>query len=318
MSKQPVYVGIDLGGTSFRVGLVTSEGELLAWEGFPTLLQRGHVDIIDRMAQRARELWEKEGYSADEIVGVGVGSPGPLDLKKGTVITTPNLKWTNVPLRDMLAERLEKRVTIDNDAISATFGEFWVGAGQPYDDVIGITLGTGVGGGIILGGKIHHGLHGIGGHLGHMVIGVDGRLCGCGNRGCLEAYASGTAIAVRAREALERESNSQLHEAPNPLTAKKVFQAAQKGDPLAQRIFDETGYYLAIAINNLLNLLNPEAVILMGAVANAGDMLFRPLRGYLKGMAFPRVYEDTRVLRGTLVEMAGAVGAAGFARFADH
>ncbi len=314
MMKEPVYVGIDLGGTNFSIGLVRPNGELVASANCQTLIERGHEEIIDRMAQETIALWEREGYSREEILEVGIGSPGPLDLKTGTVITTPNLKWVNVPLRDMMAERLKLPVTIDNDAVSATFGEFWVGAGKPYNDVIGITLGTGVGGGIILGGRIHHGAQDIAGHVGHMVIQMDGRQCGCGNRGCLETYASATGIVASTVEMLTTERPTLLRTV-NRLTAKRVYEAAVKGDELALEIFDRTGFYLAVGINNLLNVVNPEAVILMGAVANAGDVLLNPIKQYLKNMAFPRIYEETRILRGTLRDLAGVIGAAGFAKF---
>ena len=315
MSKEPVYIGIDLGGTSFTVGLVTAEGQLLASRNSPTLIERGPVDIIDRMAAETVRFWEDSGYQRDEILEVGIGSPGPLDLKTGVVLTTPNLKWTNVPLRDMLAERLQKQVTLDNDAVSATFGEFWVGAGKPYDDVVGITLGTGVGGGLILGGRIHHGFLGIAGHIGHMVIEVGGRQCGCGNKGCLEAYASATAIVARTRDALSRDQSSRLHQVV-PLTSKRVFEAAKVGDPLALQIWDETGLYLAAAISSVMNFVNPEAIILLGAVANAGEILLNPIKKYLKEMALTaQLLEETQVVKGTLGELAGAVGAAGFARF---
>jgi glucokinase len=314
MMKEPVYVGIDLGGTTFTIGLVRSNGQLVASGTYETFIERGHEDIINRMAQETIRLWEREGYTRSDILEVGVGSPGPLNLKTGVVVTTPNLKWVNVPLRDMMAERLQLPVTIDNDAVSATFGEFWVGAGTPYNDVIGITLGTGVGGGIILGGRIHHGAHDIAGHVGHMIVQLGGRKCGCGNLGCLETYASATGIVATALEALQTGRSSPLHSVQR-LTSKKVYEAALQGDNLALEIFDRTGYYLAAGINSLLNVINPEAVILMGAVANAGDILLNPVRQYLQKMCFPRIFEETAVLRGTLGDEAGVIGAAGFAKF---
>jgi glucokinase len=313
--KDQIYVGVDLGGTTFNIALLNEGGELIASGNYPTYLERGPLDIIERMAAEAMNLWEREGFRREDVLEVGVGSPGPLDLKTGMVITTPNLKWTNVPLRDLMKERLGLPVTIDNDAVSATFGEFWVGAGKPFNDVIGITLGTGVGGGIILGGRIHHGAGDIAGHVGHMVIEAGGRQCGCGNLGCLETYASATGIVATTLEALRSDSDSALHRVNPPLSSKKVYEAAAKGDCLAQEVFDRTGRYLAIGINNLLNVINPEAVILMGAVANAGDVLLDPIKAHLKQMAFPRVFEETAILKGTLGELAGAVGAAGFAKF---
>ncbi len=308
-----LYLGVDLGGTSITVGLVDEAGKVLDWINFPTLAERGHQPIIQEIAQRAKELCRKEAGHYEMVAGVGVGSPGPLDLKTGTVIFTPNLKWKNVPLRDMLSALLDKPVVVDGDAVAATYGEWWAGAGQPYRDMVGITLGTGVGGGIVLDGRVHHGFLGVGGHLGHMIIVTNGRPCTCGANGCLEAYASATAIVDRSREALCRHPASILRRSEGGLTSKMIFEAAQRGDQFAQRIFDETGFFLAVGINNLLNILNPEAVIILGSVAKAGDTLFRPLKTHLKSIAFPHVFEETRILRGTLDQFSGVIGAAGLA-----
>lgn len=314
MKKQPIYVGIDLGGTSFTVALFTETGELVSSGNYPTLPERGPEDIMDRMAQAAITMWEKETYTREEVLEAGIGSPGPLNLKTGTVVFTPNLGWKNVPLRDAMSQRLGLPVTIDNDAVAATAGEFWVGAGRPYSDVIGITLGTGVGGGLIINDKIHHGAQDIAGHIGHMVVEINGRQCGCGNHGCLETYASATGIVTTANLAREKHPESLLASIELPLTSKKVHEAALKGDATALQVFDETALYLAAGITSALHLVNPQAVIIMGAVANAGETLLAPLRAHLQKMAFPLVYEGTKILRGTLGTLAGAVGAAGFAK----
>lgn len=314
--EKQIYAGIDLGGTSITVGIIDDDGNTLVSDNFPTEAPSGPVAIIGRIAERTKRLGAQQGLSFEEVVAVGVGSPGPLDLATGTVILTPNLKWENVPLRDMLAERLGKPVVVRGDAVAATFGEWWAGAGKPYQDVVGLTLGTGVGGGIVLAGRLHEGFRGIGGHIGHMIIVAGGRRCGCGNLGCLEAYASATGIVGRTQEALAKEPDSMLHGFEKPLTAKKIFEAAQEGDKLALHIFKETAWYLAVAINSILNVLNPEAVILMGAVANAGELLFRPLRDHVKDMAFPGIYESTKILKGELGVLAGVVGAAGIAKVA--
>lgn len=310
---EDLFVGIDLGGTTTAVGLVSPRGEVLCSQIFATRVERGPTAIICEMAERARALWQERGLLSDQIGGVGVGSPGPLDPKTGVIITTPNLKWENVPLQDLLVDQLDKPVLVDNDAVAATFGEWWMGAGRPYRDVVGLTLGTGVGGGIILDGEVHHGFQGIGGHIGHMVVQAKGRRCSCGNQGCLEAYASASAIVKRAQEILAEGTGSLLHSIDGPLTSEQIFQAANQGDDLACQIFDETAYYLAVGVNNVLNILNPESVVVMGAVANAGDVLMVPLQKHLSGMAFPSVCEETQVLFGSLGEMAGVIGAAGLA-----
>lgn len=312
--KEALYVGIDLGGSSFRIGLVNGGGEIVAHDCFPTRVSRGHLKIIEEMVDRSVRLWRQQGFSGEQIAGVGVGSPGPLDPGSGVVIVAPNLGWENVPLRDLLEERFEKTVTVDNDAVAATFGEWWVGAGSPYQDVIGLTVGTGVGGGIILGGAVHYGFQGTSGHIGHMVIEAGGRLCGCGNRGCLEAYASATVMVKRALEYVAEDEPSTLGNIKDGLTARDIWKGARRGDKLSLRIFDEAAYYLALGVNNVLNVLNPQAVIVMGAVANAGPLLLNPLSSHVRSLAFPRVWEETRILRGSLGELAGMVGAAGLIR----
>ena len=313
-SLEPNYLGIDLGGTTTTLGLVGCRGQVLAWEAFATRAGRGPEATVEEIVQRAGRLADREGIEWARIAAAGIGSPGPLDLKEGKIIKTPHLKWSDVPLRSMLEQRLSKRVVLEGDAIAATYGEWWVGAAQPYHDVVGLTLGTGVGGGIILNDRIQHGFRGLAGHIGHMVIQDQGRLCGCGNQGCLESLASATAIADRTRLGLAQPNDSILAQYDGELDSRQVFEAARQGDALALSIFEETSYFLAVAINNLFNILNPQAVVLMGAVANAQELLIQPIRRHLKEMAFPGIAEASAVLLGKLGELAGAIGAAGCAR----
>jgi len=202
-------VGIDLGGTNIVVGTVAEDGsELLGLVSEPTLPEQGGDAVIARMVKLAKaSMAEARGK---EIVGVGIGSPGPLDTKKGIVILTPNLGWTNMPLRDRIAEGVKLPAVLDNDANCAIYGEWWRGAARGVEDVIGLPIGTGIGGGIVLGGEIYHGASDAAGEIGHMTIDANGRLCKCGNQGCIEAYASGPAIAARAVEGIQAGAKSAL------------------------------------------------------------------------------------------------------------
>ncbi|HSR53573.1 MAG TPA: ROK family protein [Acidobacteriota bacterium] len=310
----PLYVGIDLGGTTITSGILTSEGEIVDWENYPTLSRRGPAAVIGEMAERVGAMLDKNKIGIGRVERAGIASPGPLDFESGRIVETPNLKWKDVPIRDMLAEKLSLPVVLEGDAIAATYGEWWTGAARPYEDMVGLTLGTGVGGGVIIGNKVLHGFKGLAGHIGHMSIKVDGRICGCGNPGCLEAYASATAIRDRAREAIRAGAQSSLSDNLEHFDSRAVYDAALQGDALAQRIFDRTGFYLALGINNIFNILNPQAVVVMGSVANSWDLLQPATCKYLAQLAFPGIAEETVVLRGKLGDLAGLVGAAGRAR----
>jgi glucokinase len=248
------------------------------------------------------------------VLGVGVGAPGPLDTKTGVVLLTPNLGWLNMPLRQRLADALQMRVELDNDANCAVLGECWVGAARSSRHVIGITIGTGIGGGIVVDGELHHGAADCAGEIGHTTIDMDGRRCGCGNYGCLEAYASGPAIARRASEQVEAGDPSVLTEMVggdlSQITAQTVYQAAQEGDELALEVVRKTAQYLGAGIANLLNIFNPDMVVIAGGVTQAGDRLFKPLHREVARRAFKPAVESCQIMPGTLGGLAGVFGAA--------
>lgn len=200
-------VGVDLGGTSINVGVVPFEGgTVLGMRSLPTQVERGAKFVVDRMVGMVRDALKdarREGdVREDDVLGVGLGSPGPLDRDSGTILSTPNLGWRNFPLRDLVANELGMAASLDNDANAAALGEWWMGAARDRDHVVTVTLGTGIGGGLVLGGEVYHGASDVAGEVGHMTIDSTGRKCSCGNYGCLEAYASGPAIAARAAEGL--------------------------------------------------------------------------------------------------------------------
>jgi len=310
-------VGVDLGGTNIVAGALAEDGsDLLALRSEPTRADQGADAVVDRMARMIdtviAETIAQTGARRDDVIGVGVGAPGPLDRERGIVVTTPNLGWTNFPLRDVISERTRLPVRIDNDANCATLGEWWLGAARGANNVIGMTIGTGIGGGIIMGGRLYHGSSDVAGEIGHATIDITGRRCKCGNYGCLEAYASGPSIADRAREAVGADDEAFLvlmvGGDASKITAATVYEAAKLGDDVALDVVRETSRFLGAGIANLLNIFNPDVVVIAGGVTQAGETLFGPLRREVRKRAFKPAVEACQIVPGTLVA-AGVVGA---------
>jgi glucokinase len=306
-------VGIDLGGTNIVVGTVAEDGsELLGLVSEPTLPEQGSDAVVGRIVKCARASIAAAGRAA--IAGVGIGSPGPLDTARGLVLLTPNLGWTNFPLRDRVSTALNLPATLDNDANCAIFGEWWRGAARGAEHVVGLTIGTGIGGGIVLHGEIYHGASDIAGEFGHMTIDSTGRRCKCGNYGCLEAYASGPAIAARAVEGIEVGADTSLPDyVANDLsriTAQVVYEAANDGDEYAQEVVHDTAKVLGAGVANIINIFNPQVVVVCGGVTLAGDKLFVPLRSEVKRRAFKPAVAACRIVPGELTGTAGVYGAA--------
>jgi len=310
-------LGIDIGGTNLVVGAVTEDGtRVLGLRSEPTGAPDGPDVVIERIVTMARatiaETRKEDGGA--EVRGVGIGSPGPLDRTRGLVIFTPNLRWKNMPLRDRIGSALGLPASLDNDANCAMLGEHWVGAARGARNAVCFTIGTGIGGGIIVDGKLVHGASDAAAEIGHITIDVNGRRCGCGNDGCLEAYASGPAIARRACEAIEAGAITGMVAAAggdaSAITAQTVFQCAAAGDQLADELVRDTARYLGVGIANMLNIMNPEVVVICGGVTQAGDHLFVPLRREVMRRAFKPAVEACRIVPGELPGTAGVVGAA--------
>ena len=318
MSPRTKYlVGVDLGGTNIVAGALAEDGsDLIALRSEPTRADQGAEAVVDRIVRMIdtviAETIAQTGAKRDDMIGIGVGAPGPLDRERGIVVTTPNLGWTNYPLRDAISEKARLPVRIDNDANCATLGEWWLGAAKGASNVIGMTIGTGIGGGIIIGGRLYHGSSDVAGEIGHATIDITGRRCKCGNYGCLEAYASGPSIADRAREAVSGDDEAMLMRMvggdPQRITAATVYEAAKRGDDAALDVVRETARFLGAGIANLLNIFNPEVVVIAGGVTQAGDTLFLPLRREVKKRAFKPAVEACDIVPGTLTA-AGVVGA---------
>jgi glucokinase len=317
--RQAQYiVGVDVGGTNIVVGALPEDGSAhLAMRSEATHAERGAEAVVDRIVtlieQVIADTVDQTGANRNDFIGVGMGAPGPLDRERGMVVVAPNLGWHNFPLRDAVAERVRLPTTLDNDANCATVGEWWCGAARGGRNVVGVTIGTGIGGGLIVDGQLFHGSSDVAGEIGHTTIDITGRYCRCGNYGCLEAYASGPAIALRAREALERDEVSALRRMVegdlDRLTAATVYAAANEGDALAREIVRDTATFLGAGIANLLNIFNPDVVVVAGGVTQAGDRLFEPLRAEVKRRAFRPAVERCRIVPGSLPGTAGVVGA---------
>lgn len=315
------YVGIDIGGTNLVVGLVPEEGgEPQGVRVRATEPARGADAIVTDVVRMARESIRQvlgEG-GRDRILGVGVGSPGAVDRATGRVAQSPNLGWRDYPLKSRIQELADWPVVVDNDANCATYGEYWIGAGREARSMVGVIIGTGIGGGIILEGKLVHGVSDAAGELGHTTVNFAGRRCACGNYGCVEAYASGPNIAARAREGLEAGAESLLEELVEGdlerITAAIVYEAVVAGDAYATEVMTETARILGAGIASVINLLNPEAVVVMGGVTRAGPVLFDPLRAEIRRRTFKVAADACRILPASLPEMAGVVGAAGICK----
>lgn len=299
------------------VGAVAVDGSRVMGEhSRPTDASRGADAVIASIAAMARETRARldELEPDAQVHGVGIGAPGPLDTARGVVLLTPNLGWVDVPLRDTLAEALDLPAVLDNDANCAVLGECWVGAARGARHAIGMTIGTGIGGGLVLDGRLHHGAADCAGEIGHMTIDMDGRRCPCGNYGCLEAYASGPAIAMRAREEVRAGVETSLVALAggsiDAITAQTVFAGAREGDELARDVVRDTAHYLGAGVANLLNVFNPDLVVIAGGVTQAGDLLFEPLRREVTRRAFRPAVESCRIVPGTLHGLAGVYGAA--------
>ena len=311
-------VGIDLGGTNIVVGVMHVDGgDVLALRSAPTQAQLGAEGVVGRIVALAEEaiaeVMQATGAARTHFAGVGIGAPGPLDRARGLVIVAPNLGWRDFPLCERVSSALGLPAVLDNDANCATLGEWWIGAARGARHVLGLTIGTGIGGGLVIDGRIYHGASDVAGEVGHASIDSNGRRCACGNYGCLEAYASGPAIAERAREALAVGEASMLPAMVGGdvarITAQTVYDAAEQGDALARLIVGETAKFLGAGVASLLNILNPEVVVIAGGVTRAGEALFEPLRAEVRRRAFRPAVEACRIVAGALPGSAGVVGA---------
>lgn len=305
-------IGIDLGGTSTKLALVDQSGSIIAASCFPTNGDAGTDQFIDAAIKAIGQLIALRSIDRAELVGVGVGSPGPIDLRSGMLLKTANLPWVNFPIRDQLAARLKLPVVLDNDANAAAFGEYWCAGQGGCRNIVLLTLGTGVGAGVVLDGKVLHGQYDNAGELGHMIVSPNGLLCGCGQHGCLEAYSSAGAIARRFEQAIKGGEETSLS-ATDVNDAKAVSCGAKRGDTLCHRLWNEACFYLAIAAINIQHAYNPEVILLGGGMSDAGQFLLETVRGHFEANKWNLHNDFPRIELARLGSDAGVIGAAGLA-----
>ncbi len=311
------YIGVDLGGTNIAVGIIDESGKLLCKKSVPTLAQRGEDAIIEDIAKTVKEIVSENGFSMEDIKNVGIGSPGSVDSEKGVVITACNLNFKNTFLKQKLEKLLEKDVFVDNDANCAAWGEAMAGVSKGTHSSVMVTLGTGVGGGIIVDNKIVSGFNFFGGELGHIIIEASGKMCPCGRQGCWEAYSSASALINLTKQAMEENPDSiikDIVEANGKVSGKTAFEAARKGDKVGQAVVDEYIKYLTIGIYNVITIFQPEVVVVGGGVSNEGDGLFVPLTEMVNKLSYISEFlaeeKKTKVLKASLGNDAGIIGAA--------
>jgi len=314
LSKQWI-VGVDLGGTTTKLAFITMDGEIVRkWE-IPTDNTNEGKNITNNIAIAIDEKLTELGQTKDHLIGIGMGSPGPVNYEKGILLNVVNLGWpNNYPLKKILENATSLPAAIENDANCAALGEMWMGAGNGAKDLVCVTLGTGVGGGVITGGKVVQGINGAAGEIGHITaIPFDGAQCNCGKTGCLETVASATGIVRLARMELAKGIQSELTAKMtenNTITAKDVFDAARNNDRLAQTVLNEVSFHLGFALASIANTLNPEKIVLGGGVSKAGDILLNPVKSNFEKFAFSAVGDSTKLALATLGNDAGVLGAA--------
>jgi glucokinase len=311
-------IGIDLGGTSVKFAILTPDGEILQKWSIDTDIQNDGKKIVPNIIDSINYHLDLYGFTADDFLGIGMGSPGIVDRQKGTVIGAYNLNWRTLqPVKQLIEAGTNLPFYIDNDANVAALGEGWKGAGEGGANVVFVTLGTGVGGGVIAEGKLIHGKSGAAGEIGHIVVEPNGYPCTCGNHGCLETVASATGVVRLAQDiAVEFTGDSQLKQlidGGQEVTSKIVFDHAKQGDQLALAVIDKFYFYLGLACGNIANILNPEAIVIGGGVSAAGDMLLKGVGKYLNKFAFPQVRTSTKIKLAQLGNDAGVIGAASLA-----
>lgn len=310
--SENIYIGVDLGGTAIKVGICSEEGKLLQTYEGPTEADKGAETLIDNIERYVRHIVEQSEFDWEQVKGIGAGVAGFTNVREGIIILAPNVGLRDFHIRKILEDRLGKPVMIDNDANVAALGEAWGGAGAGIDNCVCYTLGTGVGGGIIINGKIYQGFSGLAGELGHISVvpDLEAIQCGCGKMGCLETVSSATGIIRMGKDAVVRGERTTLS-LVEKITAKDVFDAAKAGDEVSIRIVNRAAYYIGKSLAAVALVLNPELVIIGGGVSKAGDILFDEIRSVFAQLTPEPTQAGLRIVPAVLGNDAGIVGAAG-------
>ena len=306
-------IGIDVGGTNVKIALVDDSGKIIYSNSVPTRAEMGYEYTVNNIKQAIYDLMKETKLTAKDIEGIGFGFPGQVDYKSGIVRLAPNIPgWVEVPIAKMIEDEFHIPTRVDNDVRCAALGELKYGAGKGCENLLCITVGTGIGSGLIVNGKLVRGASNAAGEIGHIKLQIhDGPICGCGDTGCMEAFASGPAIVAMAEEYILGGKSTKYREMANggDITPFIVAEAAKAGDPVAKRIFARIGEYIGIGMASVVNLLNPEKIIIGGGVADAGDILLEPLKETLKKRAMKIAGETVEVVPAQLGNTAGVIGA---------
>ncbi len=306
-------IGIDVGGTNVKIALVDGEGKIIYSNSVPTFAQMGYEYTVNNIKQAIRDLMKETNTEAKDIQGIGFDFPGQVDCKTGVVKNAPNIPgWVNVPIAQMIEEEFNIPTRIDNDVRCAALGELKFGAGRGCENFVCITVGTGIGSGLVINGKVVRGAANAAGEIGHIKLQMeDGPLCGCGDSGCLEAFASGPSIVAMAQEYLKGGKSAKFRElaGDGEITPYIVAKAAEAGDPVAKRIFEKMGYYIGMGLTSVINLLNPEKIIIGGGVAECGELLLDPIRRTINDRAMKVQREAVEIVPAELGNSAGVIGA---------
>jgi len=320
MKSAGYHLGVDLGGTTIAAALLDAEGHIIQETLIPTLAQEGHEAVIARMAELIQRVISEAGVDLADVGSIGIGVPGVLDIEKGLTLFLPNLPgtWPRVPLALRIKQAVGLPTFLLNDVRAFTLGEKTYGAGRNVDNMVCLAIGTGIGGGIVVNGQLYLGLDGTAGEVGHQIIDMYGPPCGCGSHGCLEAFASGPAIATMAVRAIKQGLTTIIGQLVdydlNRITPEVVCQAAKRGDRVAIDIFERAGFYLGVGIANLITILSPQMVVIGGGVAQAGELLFAPIRRTVAERVRVTPLEKVKIVPAELGRVAGVVGAAVWAR----
>jgi glucokinase len=320
MDQVLYFVGVDVGGSTIKSGVVDDAGRPLSTVSLATEAAKGQEHGLARMCEGARQAVARAGLRLEQVRAIGVATPGTMDIPAGVILDPPNLRpWQNVPVRQHIHDKFGVPTAFQNDANAAAYGEYWIGAGRGTRSLVLFTLGTGIGCGIVIQNRVLEGEHSHGAEVGHIVVQMkDGRECGCGRHGCLEAYASATAVVKRAGEALARDGGrSVLHRLLGrqpELTARDVFVAAAAGDSLAAELVEETAYALAVGATNMMHTIDPDVIAFAGGMVAAGDAFLERIRHHVRRLAFPVPSEKTLIRYAVLGTDAGFIGAAACAR----
>ncbi len=308
-------LGIDLGGTNIVAGVVDDNYNIVATGKVKTSLPRPAEEIVDDMVKAANIAIENAGLKIEDIESMGVGSPGAIDPVHGVVCYANNLAFYDVPMAQMLKERMGVDFYIENDANAAAYGEYIAGAGRGTNNFIAITLGTGVGGGVIIGGKLYSGSNYAGAELGHTVIEMSGEMCSCGRQGCWEAYASATALIRQTKQAMIKYPKSVMWELCendiNRVSGRTAFDAMRQNDAAGKMVVDKYVEYVAVGVSNNINIFQPEVLCIGGGISKEGDNLIKPIKAFLEGENYARnIAKKTEVKVAQLGNDAGIIGAA--------